>query len=397
MSFDFNMSFGLRGGSHLLRGLGLDADGFFGGLEAFDGNLAVLNDLSDSFQMAAMSAAMLANLLSTGGIPGAGCTMPPGQAMARCPCQDQYSPPQRFDFGASDGNIFQRIMARQEGANFERFLSCNPFARAQLGMMLGGEIVPDGRADGRITVQPFQNGQFPQGSAAASALTALNQITQAGMALGFLPGLSSGNMNTMFNAMVLGALTNLMTNGALSNGGASAGGLRAANGGRNPFVDWAEAQGQRRAQNGNQMFRAGGPGGDHTAGANHPAQGAFGLAPGGADETAAILNDSSLTVEDKVCLMLMAIMKKMDEEIEKQAQYVNSLQQQQSKKGGKGGGGKGGGKGGGGGGGSSPSIDVETMKLKRLIDKRGQMFDMLRQIIDKYNETAKNVIQSIGR
>ncbi|CAN0599418.1 unnamed protein product [Laminaria digitata] len=37
------------------------------------------------------------------------------------------------------------------------------------------------------------------------------------------------------------------------------------------------------------------------------------------------------------------------------------------------------------------------MKLKRMIDKRGQMFDMLRQIIDKYNETAKGIIQSIGR
>jgi hypothetical protein len=45
----------------------------------------------------------------------------------------------------------------------------------------------------------------------------------------------------------------------------------------------------------------------------------------------------------------------------------------------------------------SPSIDVETMKLKRLVDKRSQMFDMLRQIIDKYNETAKGIIQSIGR
>ena len=37
------------------------------------------------------------------------------------------------------------------------------------------------------------------------------------------------------------------------------------------------------------------------------------------------------------------------------------------------------------------------MKLKRMVDKRSQMFDMLRQIIDKYNETAKNIIQSIGR
>jgi len=46
---------------------------------------------------------------------------------------------------------------------------------------------------------------------------------------------------------------------------------------------------------------------------------------------------------------------------------------------------------------SSPSIDVETMKLKRMIDKRSQMFDMLRQIIDKYNQTAKGIIDSMGR
>ena len=44
---------------------------------------------------------------------------------------------------------------------------------------------------------------------------------------------------------------------------------------------------------------------------------------------------------------------------------------------------------------SGKSIDVETMKLKRLIDKRSQMFDMLRQIIDKYNQTAKGIIDSM--
>jgi hypothetical protein len=43
------------------------------------------------------------------------------------------------------------------------------------------------------------------------------------------------------------------------------------------------------------------------------------------------------------------------------------------------------------------SIDVELMKLKRMIDKREQQFDMLRQIIDKYNQTAKGIIDSMGR
>ena len=43
------------------------------------------------------------------------------------------------------------------------------------------------------------------------------------------------------------------------------------------------------------------------------------------------------------------------------------------------------------------SIDVEAMKLKRLTDKQSQMFDMLRQLVDQYNQTAKGIIDSLGR
>ncbi len=107
----------------------------------------------------------------------------------------------------------------------------------------------------------------------------------------------------------------------------------------------------------------------------------------------AVLHDPALTVEDKVTLMIMLIMKKMDRDIEKMAKYINSLQQQQGGKSMNAGNTAAGSVGDG----SNSSIDVETMKLKRLIDKRSQMFDMLRQIIDKYNETAKNLIQSIAR
>ena len=120
------------------------------------------------------------------------------------------------------------------------------------------------------------------------------------------------------------------------------------------------------------------------------------------NEADLLLADPSLTVEDKVTLLLMLIMKKMDRDIENQAQYINSIQQQQSSRGGKGNGGQPREHGTvrrqlSGSNNQSPSIDVETMKLKRMIDKRSQMFDMLRQIIDKYNETAKNMIQSMGR
>lgn len=46
---------------------------------------------------------------------------------------------------------------------------------------------------------------------------------------------------------------------------------------------------------------------------------------------------------------------------------------------------------------SSQSIDTETMKLKSMIQKRSQMFDLLKSIMEKYDQTAKNVIQNIGR
>jgi hypothetical protein len=136
------------------------------------------------------------------------------------------------------------------------------------------------------------------------------------------------------------------------------------------------------------------------AGIAGPHQGSFGLSPSNGSDVAGVLNDPSLTVEDKVTLMIMLIMKKMDKDIEKMSQDINKLQQQQQQGAQGGGGGKGGGKGGGGAGGGAggdKSIDVETMKLKRLIDKRSQMFDMLRQIIDKYNQTAKGIIDSMGR
>jgi len=141
--------------------------------------------------------------------------------------------------------------------------------------------------------------------------------------------------------------------------------------------------------------RGGGAGGRRPIYANGGLDGSGGLD--------AVMSDGALTVEDKVTLMLMMIMKKMDQDILAQGNRINALQQQQ-------GGGAAGGGGrnemgisgsgdatGGQAGAGAPSIDVETMKLKRLIDKRSQMFDMLRQIVDKYNETAKNVSQSIGR
>jgi hypothetical protein len=131
----------------------------------------------------------------------------------------------------------------------------------------------------------------------------------------------------------------------------------------------------RYGEVGNDRAYAGAFGGDWDSGAALGGDGDYGIDLGG----------GGLTVEDKITLMLINIMKKMDREIEQQANQINALQQQQKQGGGEGGGG------------GAPSIDVETMKLKRLIDKRSQMFDMLRQIIDKYNQTAKGIIDSMGR
>ncbi len=359
----------LLGGSYLLRALGLPVDNVIQGLEDFHDQFYQLQGLQDTFSLCAgmMGANMLANLLQNGGIPGAMFMPPPNQGS--CGCGGQYAPSVGFDFGAAPGQSpfsLGSLMQRQRGGMFEQFLQQNPFARAQVEMMLGGRILPDGLPDGRIRVQPFSAGGIPGGAnpAAMSALGVLDQLSRAAMATGMPQAFGPG----MFQSMMLGALNNVLNQGG---------------GGNNRGFD---------------LFNPGDFLGDGGApfqrGVNSPTQGAFGIEPENGDASG-ILNDSSLTVEDKVCLMIMLIMKKMDKDIEKMANYINQLQQQQNG----GGGGKGGGKGGkgGGGGGSSPSIDVETMKLKRLIDKRSQMFDMLRQIIDKYNQTAKGIIDSMGR
>ena len=87
------------------------------------------------------------------------------------------------------------------------------------------------------------------------------------------------------------------------------------------------------------------------------------------DESTRMISSS----EDALTRMTLLNMKKLDEDIEHQVKYVNSLPYSPY----------------------STSIDVESMKLKRTIDKRSQQFDTLRQIIDIYNQTAKGIIDSI--
>jgi hypothetical protein len=322
---------------------------------------------------------------------------------------------QRIDLSPGSTNIpfFSQMFdpQRRMAAMFERQLQTNPYARAAFEAQIGGRIIGDFRNDGVITVQRFAPGFAPVPGMAFNPLanTAVGYMSSmngavlqqaAGMGWGNAPyalgGLYGGNP---FPAFLMSGLGGMMPNGpafgasgTVGIGSPSAWGFNALQGplGGQGVGSWNPLAQPGRINNTNPLYERA-----HQA------------------EIDSVLRDPSLTVEDKVTLMIMLIMKKMDEDIERQAQYINAIQQQQSNRGqtgetggtggkfGKGGspatGGLVGGQGGGLDNQSSPSIDVETMKLKRMIDKRSQMFDMLRQIIDKYNQTAKGIIDSIGR
>jgi hypothetical protein len=373
----------LLGGRYLLQALGLGPM-FFDQLEQFGAQLGALGMLSDQFQATSgdLSALRLASMLQ-GGIPGRCMVASPNMGSA---AQTGWAMPQTIDLGASPGSSpIGQMLASSRGAMFERLLRTHPHIRQQFEMQMGGRMIDDGIDDGKVSLMPFSSGVFPAGGG--------DPYTTA---MGLFGQMGSG----MFQNMMLGALANLAQQAAAptTNGNGNGGGA-----GTSPYVDWADAGiplGQpAQALNAFGIPTANGgipglfPGGNgglgdmFQPGAPSPTQGAFGMPASDGSDVSGILNDSSLTVEDKVCLMIMAIMKQEDQQIEAEANYINQLQQQQNQNGGKGGKG--------GGGSSSPSIDVETMKLKRMIDKRSQMFDMLRQIIDKYNQTAKGIIDSM--
>jgi hypothetical protein len=94
------------------------------------------------------------------------------------------------------------------------------------------------------------------------------------------------------------------------------------------------------------------------------------------EATSRALLDPSLSEEDKRTLLIMSILKGLDRDVEEQVRLVNSIKESSSTPG-------------------APSINVETMKLKRLIDKRSHMFDVLHKEIDEYNQRAKDIIDSI--
>jgi hypothetical protein len=309
-------------------------------------------------------------------------------------------------------------------------------------MALGGHVVQF--QNGRLALQPFPPGAFPAGGrqnqAAFAAQRLLADMQRAASTGGYDPNVAP------YQALLLTALAGIAQQGGAGSSfvGGTGGGLQGLdpngyrafrlNGGS--LFDWEaemNRQNDRNARNRADARRSlmgvstggglagsvgpfgtgygGGFGGDSGGGGGFQAGGGGGFeigggGGGGESELGAVLNDSGLTVEDKITLMIMLIMKKMDKDIEDQARKIDAMQQQQNRgqaNGGTGGGGSAGnGIGGNAGnesqlGGGNPSTDTETLKLKRLVDKRSQMFDMLRQIIDKYNQTAKGIIDSIGR
>jgi hypothetical protein len=361
--------FGLNGPLSFLRNLGIDPEMLAARAQQVDLDGDGIPDVLG------MPIADFSSFFDGGELPAAHMPAPHSE---NCPCPQRYASGNGPAFAdmANMSPSLAALMQQGQPAMFMEFMRTNPFARQQLEMMLGGRIMPGDLSDSAMQVVPFTMGAapaMPQGAAYSS----LAAMQQEAMMLGFMSG------QNMFQGAMLSALS-AAASPAHHATRKKKKKKKAAKGVRRGQVSHARTNpapnGRGGAGGGSRAFSAGSPG---------PHQGAFGLGRSGGDDVSAVLNDPTLTVEDKVTLMIMLIMQKMDKDIEKQAQSINKLQQQQN-----GGGGAGGGKGGLDG---APSIDVETMKLKRLIDKRSQMFDMLRQIIDKYNQTAKGIIDTIGR
>jgi len=99
----------------------------------------------------------------------------------------------------------------------------------------------------------------------------------------------------------------------------------------------------------------------------------------------------NVTMEDKIAQLLFLIMKQMDRQITKQTKVVNELRKDANKPTG----------------GddnekekresAKSSMDIESQKLQRWTTRRSQFFDLLKNIIGKYDETAKGIIQKIDR
>lgn len=90
-----------------------------------------------------------------------------------------------------------------------------------------------------------------------------------------------------------------------------------------------------------------------------------------------LLLNPDIPFEDAVAAILFVLAEGMDEAIEDQAKKIEELQNGTGPKTA----------------GEVPSIDSEMMKLKQQTDRRGRLFDTMRQVTEKYDESAQGTIQ----
>lgn len=308
---------------------------------------------------------------------------------------------------------------RRQAMATARALENNPMARAAFEAAVGGRVVDIDSRLGKVTIE--RSGQplampgmnFGANPAALQAFGAVNgmqdslmsRMAQWGLGGALAGGAAGAMMGNPFLGLALGGLGGLAT-GALAPSGAFGGQYGAL--GQAPFPMASPfGPGLLDGAGFGSLNPLSMPG---RIGNTNPAYEAAHTA-----QVSSVMNDPSLSVEDKIMLCLMLICKKMDNDIENQMQYINAIQNQQANRqkkgqalgaigtiaggvlGGPVGAGVGGALGGkaGGGGNSAPSVDIETKKLERMITKRAQMFEMLSNIMKKYDETAKNTIQQI--
>jgi hypothetical protein len=320
---------------------------------------------------------------------------------------------------------------RREAAQMERVLRNDPYARQAFEQAVGGRIVDfGGKNDGRFTIerspgaQPMMPiGMNPMVGNISGIFQQMDQsiLGQVGrLALGGLGGAAVGGLTgaafgNPFLGLALGGLggvaSQLIGGGGGGIGGGGGGGYFGL-GGPSQFNSFgAGVQGFPLFGTGSASWNPlAQPG--KIQGSNRAYEGAHSA------QVHSVLSDPSLTMEDKIMLALMLICSKMDEDIKRQTEYLNQLQNQQGARNKKGGalgaigglagtalggpvggmlGSSVGGKLGGAGGGQDgeKSIDMETKKLERMIQKRSQLFDTLSKIMERYDQSAKNVIQSM--
>ena len=301
-------------------------------------------------------------------------------------------------------------------AQMERVLRGDPFARSAFEQAIGGRIVDFGtNDDGRMAVQRSAANPYAQAlgggalSPIASQLGGLYQQMNEGvvsnplvngigrspfmpLALNGFASMANQLMSPAFAApaalagaganpaALMGAAVNPA---ALMGAGVNPAALMGA--GVNPAALAAMAPNNFAGFNGGvqgmPLFGQGQASWNPLAAPGKINNGNAGAEGAHSAQVNSILSDPSLTMEDKIMLSLMVICQKMDDDIKRQSEYLNKLQNQQ--------GGKKGGKSG------EKSIDIETKKLERMIQKRSQLFDTLGKIMERYDQSAKNVIQSM--